>query len=58
MKKLIFLFVLRLCLAKVRIDFQLLIANAQFEVPSEQRMPSKNDVLFSIKRRVVFHKTT
>ena len=32
MKKLIFLFVLRLCLAKVRIDFQLLTTNAQFEV--------------------------
>ena len=30
MKKLIFLFVLWLCLAKVRIDFQLLKANAQF----------------------------
>ena len=32
MKKLTFLFVLRLCLAKVRINFQLLIANAQFLV--------------------------
>ena len=28
------------------------------DFPIDQKMPSKNDVLFFIKRRVVFHKTT
>ena len=39
--------------------FQILIEMPNLrDFPIDQKMPSKNDVLFFIKRRVVFHKTT